>query len=128
MAIVRCAIYTRKSSEEGLSQTFNSLDAQREAAEAYILSQREQGWAAVPERYDDGGFTGGNMDRPALQRLLADIEGRRIDCVIVYKVPSLNGRSLPSARGTKWRPRAARGSGLVACRCSAMTLRPKAAS
>ncbi len=98
MAIVRCAIYTRKSSEEGLSQTFNSLDAQREAAEAYILSQREQGWAAVPERYDDGGFTGGNMDRPALQRLLADIEGRRIDCVIVYKVDRLSRSLLDFAR------------------------------
>src|SRR6266478_5094072 len=98
MAIVRCAIYTRKSSEEGLSQTFNSLDAQREAAEAYILSQREQGWAAVPERYDDGGFTGGNMDRPALQRLLADIEGHRIDCVIVYKVDRLSRSLLDFAR------------------------------
>jgi DNA invertase Pin-like site-specific DNA recombinase len=98
MAIVRCAIYTRKSSEEGLSQTFNSLDAQREAAEAYILSQREQGWAAVPERYDDGGFTGGNMDRPALQRLLADIEASRIDCVIVYKVDRLSRSLLDFAR------------------------------
>src|SRR6266478_8086807 len=98
MAIVRCAIYTRKSSEEGLSQTFNSLDAQREAAEAYILSQREQGWAAVPERYDDGGFTGGNMDRPALQRLLADIDASRIDCVIVYKVDRLSRSLLDFAR------------------------------
>src|SRR6266849_2610197 len=98
MAIVRCAIYTRKSTEEGLSQAFNSLDAQREAAEAYILSQREQGWAAVSERYDDGGFTGGNMDRPALQRLLADIEASRIDCVIVYKVDRLSRSLLDFAR------------------------------
>src|SRR2546427_12533006 len=83
-AEVRCAIYTRKSSEEGLSQTFNSLDAQREAAEPSILSQREQGWAAVPGRYDDGGVTGGNMDRPSLQRRFADIEGRRIDRLIRF--------------------------------------------
>ena len=67
---VRCGIYTRKSSEEGLEQPFNSLDAQREAAEAYIASQRHQGWITLPERYDDGGYSGGNMDRPALQRLL----------------------------------------------------------
>ena len=71
----RCAIYTRKSTEEGLDQDFNSLDAQREAAEAFIRSQRGEGLVALPERYDDGGFTGGNMDRPALERLLADIRG-----------------------------------------------------
>jgi site-specific DNA recombinase len=77
-AQVRCAIYTRKSTDEGLSQEFNSLDAQREAAEAYIASQRHEGWVALPDRYDDGGFTGANMERPGLQRLLADIEaGRR---------------------------------------------------
>jgi len=98
MAIVRCAIYTRKSTEEGLSQAFNSLDAQREAAEAYILSQREQGWAALPEHYDDGGFTGGNMDRPALQQLLADIDAGGIDCVIVYKVDRLSRSLLDFAR------------------------------
>src|SRR5258707_4971851 len=98
MAIVRCAIYTRKSSEEGLSQTFNSLDAQREAAEAYILSQREQGWAAAPERYDDGGFTGGNVDRPALQRMLADIDAGRIHVVLVYKVDRLSRSLLGFAR------------------------------
>ena len=73
----RCAIYTRKSSEEGLQQDFNSLDAQREAAEAYIASQKAEGWVCLSERYDDGGFTGGNMDRPALARLLADIEADR---------------------------------------------------
>ena len=71
---VRCAIYTRKSTEEGLDQEFNSLDAQREAAEAFIASQRHEGWEALPNRYDDGGYSGGNMDRPALQRLLEDIE------------------------------------------------------
>jgi DNA invertase Pin-like site-specific DNA recombinase len=73
-ATVRCAIYTRKSTEEGLEQNFNSLDAQREAALAYIQSQRHEGWKCLPVRYDDGGFTGGNMDRPALKRLLADVE------------------------------------------------------
>jgi site-specific DNA recombinase len=90
----RCAIYTRKSSEEGLDQEFNSLDAQRESAEAYIKSQAHEGWRCLAERYDDGGFTGGNMDRPALKRLLADVEARRIDAVIVYKVDRLS-RSLP---------------------------------
>jgi len=91
--VVRCGIYTRKSTEEGLEQEFNSLMAQREAAEAYILSQRELGWTVVANRYDDGGFSGGNMDRPALKRLLADVEARQIDCVIVYKVDRLS-RSL----------------------------------
>ena len=77
--IVRCAIYTRKSTDEGLNQDFNSLDAQREAAEAFILSQRGEGWQALPHRFDDGGFTGGNMDRPALKRLLASVDpGRSI--------------------------------------------------
>ena len=74
----RCAIYTRKSTEEGLDQDFNTLDAQREAAEAYIASQRGEGWEVVPDRYDDGGFSGGNMERPALQRLLADIKAGRV--------------------------------------------------
>jgi len=83
---IRCAIYTRKSSDEGLQQEFNSLDAQREAAEAYIASQKAEGWTCLPERYDDGGFTGGNTDRPALQRLLADIEAGKVDTVIVYKI------------------------------------------
>lgn len=90
---VRCAIYTRKSSEEGLEQEFNSLDAQRESAEAYIASQKSDGWICLPERYDDGGFTGGNIERPALQRLLADIGSGAIDCVVVYKVDRLS-RSL----------------------------------
>jgi site-specific DNA recombinase len=90
---LRCAIYTRKSTEEGLDQEFNSLDAQREAAEAFILSQRREGWVALPEFYDDGGFTGANMDRPALGRLLKDVEARALDCVVVYKVDRLS-RSL----------------------------------
>jgi DNA invertase Pin-like site-specific DNA recombinase len=91
---MRCAIYTRKSTEEGLTQEFNSLDAQREAAEAYILSQRHTGWTALPEHYDDAGFSGANLERPALRRLLADIEAGRVDGVLVYKVDRLS-RSLP---------------------------------
>jgi site-specific DNA recombinase len=90
---LRCAIYTRKSTEEGLDQEFNSLDAQREAAEAFIQSQRREGWIALPELYDDGGFTGANMDRPALQRLLRAVEAGELDCVVVYKVDRLS-RSL----------------------------------
>jgi site-specific DNA recombinase len=97
-ATVRCAIYTRKSTEEGLEQNFNSLDAQREAALAYIQSQRHEGWKCLPVRYDDGGFTGGNMDRPALQRLLADVEAGQIDCVVAYKVDRLSRSLLDFAR------------------------------
>ncbi|WP_263080160.1 recombinase family protein [Endozoicomonas sp. Mp262] len=89
----RCAIYTRKSSEEGLEQSFNSLHAQREAAEAYIHSQRHEGWEVLTDQYDDGAFSGGNTDRPALKRLLADVEEGRIDVVVVYKVDRLS-RSL----------------------------------
>ena len=91
--VVPCAIYTRKSSEEGLEQDFNSLDAQREACAAFILSQKAQSWKAVPAAYDDGGFSGGNMERPALQRLLADIAAKKIRIVVVYKVDRLT-RSL----------------------------------
>ncbi|MCC0066629.1 MAG: recombinase family protein [Rhodovulum sp.] len=90
---IRCAIYTRKSTEEGLDQDFNSLDAQREACAAYILSQKHEGWSGLPDRYDDGGFSGGSMERPALTRLLAAIEAGRVDAVIVYKVDRLT-RSL----------------------------------
>jgi DNA invertase Pin-like site-specific DNA recombinase len=90
---LRCAIYTRKSSEEGLEQEFNSLDAQREACEAYIASQRSEGWALVRDHYDDGGISGGTLDRPALQRLLSDIEDGLIDVVVVYKIDRLS-RSL----------------------------------
>src|SRR5216117_330802 len=89
----RCAIYTRKSSEEGLEQEFNSLQAQSEACEAYIRSQCHEGWVLARTRYDDGGFSGGNIERPALQRLLADIQGGRIDIIVVYKVDRLT-RSL----------------------------------
>ncbi|MFL5240591.1 MAG: recombinase family protein [Gemmataceae bacterium] len=95
---VRCAIYTRKSTEEGLEKEFNSLDAQRESAEAYIKSQAQEGWQCIPGHYDDGGFTGGNMERPALKRLLADIEAGKIDCVIVYKVGRLSRSLLDFAR------------------------------
>jgi DNA invertase Pin-like site-specific DNA recombinase len=92
-AMIRCAIYTRKSSEEGLEQAFNSLDAQREACEAFIASQKHEGWIALPSLYDDGGISGGTLDRPALQRLLADIAAGTIDAVVVYKVDRLT-RSL----------------------------------
>src|SRR5215469_14864025 len=89
----RCAIYTRKSSEEGLEQEFNSLDAQREACEAFIKSQRTEGWVCLPQAYDDGGRSGGNMDRPALQQLFTDIGNGKIDVVVVYKIDRLT-RSL----------------------------------
>ena len=92
-ARLRCAIYTRKSSEEGLEQSFNSLHAQREACEAYVLSQVGEGWSALKETYDDGGFSGGSMDRPGLAKLLADIAAGRVDVVVVYKVDRLT-RSL----------------------------------
>src|SRR5262249_25258868 len=88
-APVHCAIYTRKSTEEGLDQDFNSLDAQREAAEAYIHSQAHAGWTWLPQHYDDGGSSGSNLDRPALQRLLADIEAGQIDCVVTHRVDRL---------------------------------------
>lgn len=97
-SMVRCAIYTRKSTEEGLAMEFNSLDAQREAAEAFIASQRHEGWVVLPEKYDDGGFTGGNMERPALKRLMADIEAKKIDTVVVYKVDRLSRSLLDFAR------------------------------
>ena len=89
----RCAIYTRKSSEDGLEQAFNSLDAQREACLAYITSQRHEGWKALPTHYDDGGFSGGTLNRPAVQQLLADIRAGRVDLVVIYKVDRLT-RSL----------------------------------
>ena len=95
---VRCAVYTRKSSEEGLDQDFNSLDAQREAAEAFVESQRHDRWVALPEQYDDGGFTGGNMRRPGLEKLLADIRAGHVDCVVVYKVDRLSRSLLDFAR------------------------------
>jgi site-specific DNA recombinase len=90
---LRCAVYTRKSTEEGLEREFNSLDAQREACEAYIASQKPEGWLLVPDQYSDGGISGATLDRPALQRLLADIEAQRVDVVVVYKIDRLS-RSL----------------------------------
>jgi DNA invertase Pin-like site-specific DNA recombinase len=90
---IRCAVYTRKSSEEGLDQDFNSLDAQFEACAAYIASQKGQGWKLAPERYDDGGISGGTMERPGVQRLISDIEAGRIDMIVVYKIDRLT-RSL----------------------------------
>ena len=84
---LRCAIYTRKSSEEGLEQAFNSLHAQREACAAFILSQKHEGWTVLPTLYDDGGFSGGTIDRPALQRLLGDIAEGKVDVIVVYKIP-----------------------------------------
>src|SRR6266852_3077327 len=95
---IRCAIYTRKSTEEGLDQDFNSLQAQREAAEAYIQSQKHLGWILSPGLYDDGGFSGGTLDRPALQHLLADIDDGQVDCIIVYKVDRLSRSLLDFAR------------------------------
>ena len=90
---LRCAIYTRVSTEQGLEQEFNSLDNQREASEAYIKSQAHEGWRLIRDRYDDGGFSGGSMDRPALKKLLDDVRARRIDVIVVYKVDRLT-RSL----------------------------------
>src|SRR6516164_5978647 len=86
----RCAVYTRKSTEEKLETEFNSLDAQREACEAYITSQRAEGWVLVPDRYDDGGVSGGTLERPALKRLLADVQAGKIDIVVVYKIDRLS--------------------------------------
>jgi hypothetical protein len=104
---VRCAVYTRKSSEEGLEQEFNSLQAQREACEAFITSQRHEGWVCLPECYDDGGFSGATTARPALQQLLADLTAGRVDIVVVYKIdrparsPILPRLSRPSTPGVR---------------------------
>ena len=95
---IRCAIYTRKSTDEGLSMEFNSLDAQREAAEAFIKSQTHEGWVCLPDRYDDGGFSGGNMERPALKRLLTDVSAGKVDCIVVYKVDRLSRSLLDFSR------------------------------
>ena len=96
--VIRCAVYTRKSTEEGLEQEFNSLDAQRESAEAFIAAQRHEGWTCLPDRYDDGGFSGGTLERPAMQRLLADVAAGKVDCVVVYKVDRLSRSLLDFAR------------------------------
>jgi site-specific DNA recombinase len=90
--------YTRKSSEEGLEQDFNSLDAQREACEAFVLSQKHEGWVALPAQYDDGGYSGGTLERPALQRLLGDIRGSKVDVVVVYKIDRLTRSLLDFAK------------------------------
>src|SRR6187551_346688 len=95
---LRCAVYTRKSSEEGLEQEFNSLDAQREACEAYIASQKAEGWHPVPDRFDDGGVSGGTLERPALKRLLAEIEAGKVDIVVVYKIDRLSRSLMDFAR------------------------------
>lgn len=91
--IIRCAIYTRKSTDEGLDKEFNTLEAQRESCERYIESQRHEGWRVIPEHYDDGGFSGGNMERPGLKQLMSDIQSGRVDMVVVYKIDRLS-RSL----------------------------------
>ena len=95
---LRCAIYTRKSTEEGLEQDFNTLHAQREAGEAYVRSQQLSGWVALADRYDDGGFSGASLERPALKQLLSAIEAGKIDCVLVYKVDRLSRSLLDFAR------------------------------
>ena len=95
---IRCAIYTRKSTEEGLEQDFNSLDAQRESSAAYITSQKPEGWIALPDTYDDGGYSGGTLERPALQRLLKDIERGAVDVVVVYKIDRLSRSLMDFAR------------------------------
>jgi DNA invertase Pin-like site-specific DNA recombinase len=89
----RCAIYTRKSTDEGLDQEYNSLEAQRDSGLAFIASQRHEGWIAIDDGYDDGGFSGGNTNRPALKRLLADVEDGKVDVIVVYKIDRLS-RSL----------------------------------
>lgn len=95
---VRCAVYTRKSTNEGLEQDFNSLDAQRDSAESYVASQKSEGWVCLPTRYDDGGYSGGTLDRPAFQRLLADVEAGQVDCVLIYKVDRFSRSLLDFAR------------------------------
>ena len=90
---LRCAVYTRKSTEEGLDRAFNTLDAQRDACMAYVASQQAEGWTLVADHYDDGGFTGANLERPALRRLLTDIEAGQVDVIVVYKIDRLS-RSL----------------------------------
>src|SRR3954462_15908809 len=98
LPLVRCAVYTRKSSEEGLQQEFNSLDAQREAADAFVASQTGEGWVCLPDRYDDGGYTGGNTGRPGGPRGVGDIRAGKVDVVLVYKVDSLSRSLLDFAR------------------------------
>ena len=105
--VVRCAIYTRKSTEEGLQQEFNTLDAQREAGQNYVAAQKHEGWVCLPDHYDDGGFTGGNLERPAMQRLLADIQAGKVDCVVVQGRPTLaqSAGLFPGDGGVRQAPR-----------------------
>ena len=98
LPLVRCAVYTRKSTEEGLEMEFNSLDAQRESGQAYIASQQREGWVCLPDKYDDGGYSGGNVDRPALKKLMADIAAGKVDAVVVYKVDRLSRSLLDFSR------------------------------
>lgn len=86
---IRCAIYTRKSTDEGLEKEFNTLEAQREAGENFVMSMKHQGWVILPDHYDDGGFSGGNLKRPALKRLMADVEKGKVDMIVVYKIDRL---------------------------------------
>ena len=102
---LRCAIYTRVSTDQGLEEDFNSLDAQREASEAYIKSQAHEGWRLVRDRYDDGGFSDGSMDRPALQKLLIEVQARRIDVIVVYKVDRLTRSLANRAAPADWMAR-----------------------
>lgn len=95
---IRCAVYTRKSTEEGLQQDFNTLDAQRESAQAYITAHKHEGWICLPDRYDDGGYTGGNLDRPAFKRLMADVEAGKIDAIVIYKIDRLSRSLMDFAR------------------------------
>jgi len=95
---IRCGIYTRKSTDEGLEKDFNTLDAQREAGEAYVASQKHEGWECLPDRYDDGGYSGGTTDRPAFQRLMSDVEAGKIDCIVVYKIDRLSRSLMDFAR------------------------------
>ena len=118
--VKRCAIYTRKSSEEGLDQAFNSLDAQREACEAYVKSQKSEGWRGLPAHYDDGGYSGGTMDRPGLTALLAEIAAGRIDVVVVYKIDRLTRSLADFARMVEQNLRdVPRGMGDMAMACGA---------
>ena len=93
MEEIKCAVYTRKSTDEGLEKEFNTLEAQREAGENYVKSQKHQGWVLIKEHYDDGGFSGGNMNRPSLKRLLQDVEAGKVNMIVVYKIDRLT-RSL----------------------------------
>ena len=118
---MRCAVYTRKSSEEGLDQEYNSIDAQRDAGHAYIASQRAEGWIAVADDYDDPAFSVGNMERPALKRLMTDIEAGKIDVIVIYKIDRLT-RSLPTF--PRW-SKSLSGKACPLCRSPSNSTRPR---